>query len=287
MTSLTADQMVFQVAEWHKPRQRRAWSILMLAAVFHAVVLLGLLSHTRLIEKVKVKGEQSITTLFFPQQGKPEPPAPPPPPPQAAPRPPVLQARPAPRKPQEEIAPAAPSPLPSLPPNPAAITQPQEEDMMARVEAARKRRQQQAPAESAPPPAALEDENQRRLQTAYANLAQLQRNAGRDKEDTGGVFQIRNQTYQSAEFVFRGWNSTMRRMWPQLYQVERGNEPDIELAIVKKMIEVIRKYKDGDFTWESQRLGRAITLSARPADSAQLQQFLLREFFPNYHQSNQ
>ena len=52
---------------------------------------------------------------------------------------------------------------------------------------------------------------------------------------------------------------------------------------MKKMIELIREEKEGDFIWESHRLGRQITLSARLQDSAELQQFLLREFFSDYH----
>lgn len=174
-----------------------------------------------------------------------------------------------------------PSELPTITPPPPP---PPEEDMMAHVEAARKRRAAQA-AENAPPAAEeAEDENARALRIAKANFASTQKH-GNDKEDAGGVFQIKNQTSHSAEFTFRGWNATMRRMWPQQYVVELGQERDIEMAIINKMIEVIRKHKDGDFVWESHRLGRNITLSARVADTEQLQKFLLKEFFPQYRPS--
>jgi hypothetical protein len=54
---------------------------------------------------------------------------------------------------------------------------------------------------------------------------------------------------------------------------------DMDLAIVRSMIELIRGHYRGDFLWESRRLGRVVTLSAAPADTAQLEEFLLREFF--------
>ena len=64
--------------------------------------------------------------------------------------------------------------------------------------------------------------------------------------------------------------------------VQRGSEPDIETAIVKKMIELIRKEKTGDFEWDSHRLGRVVTMSARPQDEQQLIEFLYKEMFPDY-----
>ena len=67
-----------------------------------------------------------------------------------------------------------------------------------------------------------------------------------------------------------------------MIQVEQGSEADIRIAVVKKMIVIIRQHTQEDFTWESHRLGRTIHLSARPEDSAGLQQFLLREFFPDF-----
>ena len=45
------------------------------------------------------------------------------------------------------------------------------------------------------------------------------------------------------------------------------------------MIELIRTHYPGDFSWESRRLGRVVTLSARPQDSQELEAFLKKEFF--------
>ena len=82
--------------------------------------------------------------------------------------------------------------------------------------------------------------------------------------------------------MFRGWNPSSRWNSLRLVTVERGTEVDIETAVVKKIIDVIREKKTGDFLWDSHRLGKTLTLSARPEDSAELQRFLMREFFPDY-----
>jgi hypothetical protein len=51
------------------------------------------------------------------------------------------------------------------------------------------------------------------------------------------------------------------------------------MAVVRRIIEVIRDYEQEDFSWSSQRLGRVITLSARQADNAGLEEFMMQEFF--------
>jgi hypothetical protein len=53
----------------------------------------------------------------------------------------------------------------------------------------------------------------------------------------------------------------------------------ISNVLVRKMIELIRSHYQGDFNWESHRLGRVIVLSARIEDNAELEAFLIREFF--------
>ena len=54
---------------------------------------------------------------------------------------------------------------------------------------------------------------------------------------------------------------------------------DVDLAIVKRMIELIRTHYNGDFRWDSHYLGRVVVLSARPDDQVELEAFLVREFF--------
>jgi hypothetical protein len=83
----------------------------------------------------------------------------------------------------------------------------------------------------------------------------------------------------AAEFIFYGWHKAMRRNMAQLIEVRKGSNPDIRIAIIRRMIAIIREYEQDDFVWESQRLGRNVTLSARARDNAGLEDFLMTEFF--------
>ena len=89
----------------------------------------------------------------------------------------------------------------------------------------------------------------------------------------------KRQGYDYAEFIFFGWNREFRRNTKQQIEVRKGNNSDIRLAVVRRMIAIIREYEQEDFRWESYRLGRSITLSARASDNAGLEEFMLREFF--------
>ncbi|MES2151132.1 MAG: hypothetical protein V4508_15235 [Pseudomonadota bacterium] len=154
-----------------------------------------------------------------------------------------------------------------------------EVDMSAAIEARRKARGQ---AQSDQP--AEESEADRGNRIARANIAAANgRTQGDDRNETGGVFSLSNKTFHSADLKFRGWNPNFKRRWLQQVAVEQGGEVDIETAIVKKMIELIRKEKTGDFEWDSHRLQRVVTLSARVQDTAELQTFLFKEMFPQYH----
>jgi hypothetical protein len=116
-----------------------------------------------------------------------------------------------------------------------------------------------------------------------ANIAAANgRSRGDDKNETGGVFSVSNKTFHSADLKFRGWNPNFKRRWLTSVTVEQGSAPDLETAIVNKMIELIRKEKTGDFEWDSHRLQRVVTMSARPGDTAALQAFLFKEMFPEY-----
>lgn len=86
-------------------------------------------------------------------------------------------------------------------------------------------------------------------------------------------------TYGDAEFVFFGWNKDIKRNSRQRIEVTRGEHPSIELAVVRRMIGIIREHEKGDFTWVSHRLGREVTLSARPSDTVGLEEFLMKEFY--------
>ncbi len=153
------------------------------------------------------------------------------------------------------------------------------EDFEARIAERRKQRAAAAQSDNAAPE---ETEGERAARIGKANIAAANgKSAGSDRDDSGGMFSIVSQSFHGAEVKFRTWNPNFKRKWSTQVTVELGNEPDIETAIVKKMIEMIRKEKPGDFTWDSRRLGRAVPMSARVADTAELQAFLMLEMFPN------
>ncbi|NRR32961.1 hypothetical protein HSX11_22585 [Oxalobacteraceae bacterium] len=166
-----------------------------------------------------------------------------------------------------------------VPPVVAPMQPPPEEDMATLIAKRRAQRAANSPAEPAP-----ETDAERGIRIAKANIAGAQsgRSNGADRNDSGGVLQVVDKTFNSADIKFRGWNGNFKRNWSQQIHVDLGTERDIETATIKRMIELIRKEKPGDFMWESQRLGRTVPMSARKEDEAELHAFLLKEFFPEY-----
>ena len=81
-----------------------------------------------------------------------------------------------------------------------------------------------------------------------------------------------------ATLIFHGWNHDFGRNLSQQIQVKQGSEPNIEMAIVNEVIRIIRQQYKGDFEWQSPRLGKTVTRSARKEDTAALQEFLFQEF---------
>jgi hypothetical protein len=154
--------------------------------------------------------------------------------------------------------------------------QPDETDMAAYIE--KRRRARGVPSEQP----AEESEAARGTRNALANIAAINGRGGQDPNESGGVFSVTNKTFSHADVKFRGWNPNFKRRWLTSASVDRGSEPDIETAIVKKMIELIRKEKNGDFEWDSHRLNKVVTLSARPQDTKELMDFLYKEMFPDY-----
>ena len=96
---------------------------------------------------------------------------------------------------------------------------------------------------------------------------------------TNGVFRILSMGVRTATFSFRGWTTDSSNYRREVIEVDAGLNGDVERAIVRRMIELIRQHYQGDFNWQSQRLDRVIVLSARMQDNAGLEDFLLREFF--------
>lgn len=96
---------------------------------------------------------------------------------------------------------------------------------------------------------------------------------------TSGIFRILKIDDDSAEVSFLGWHSEYSNAHRQVFDVEAGPDGNIRLAVVRRMIEIIRHYYDGNFNWESDRLGGEVVLSARLKDNAELEAFLMKEFF--------
>jgi hypothetical protein len=174
----------------------------------------------------------------------------------------------------------APPPLPAPPVAQAEPRPTPPVDMMAAVNAARERRQT---AEAA---IARENESSRERyrdrSPAEAATAALNRNLQTIHpgfEGTGGIFQILTMGHRSSTFAFNGWKVEAKKQWREVIEVEAPPQGDIQLATVRRMIQLIRQHYSGDFNWESQRLGRVVTLSARVEDSAGLEEFMMREFF--------
>lgn len=184
----------------------------------------------------------------------------------------TLQAEPVPTPPPMPT--SQPVPVPALPntgmPDPAQFA-----DMMSYVNAVREMRglaggdagriNEEATARERGP---SEDE---------VRMANLQRNL--QPSGTNGVFQILSLDTRTAMFAFRGWKNEFSYSHREVYEVDTGADGDVERAVVRKMIEIIRRYYTGDFNWHSPRFDLVLVLSARMQDNDGLEDFLLQEFF--------
>jgi hypothetical protein len=159
---------------------------------------------------------------------------------------------------------------------PPAPPQPQF-DMLAMINARREQRRQVEHA--------LEEREEARSAASGTNdpMAAIKRNLATlnapNQDGTGGVFQILSKGTRVGEFAFNGFRPDTNRRWREVIEVDAGQGGDVERAMVRRMIELIRSHYEGDFIWRSHRLGKSLTMSARPADQAELEDFLIREFF--------
>jgi hypothetical protein len=203
-------------------------------------------------------------------QRAPSPSPPPPPPARRPPSPPPVFSVPR----QTPDAAAVPR-TPPTPPQPAPST-----DLAAYIESRRRERGEQPAATSASPSDSKSDEEERQNKIIAANIgANARPSFGREARNGGGVFQVKSLEYSFAEFYFFGWNKDISRNSKQVIEVRKGDNSNIRIAVVRKMIEIIREHESGDFLWESHRLGRQLTLSARARDTAELEAFMMQEFF--------
>ncbi len=154
------------------------------------------------------------------------------------------------------------------------------EDLAAYIEARRRAREPAPASQAAPPGPPVESEQERANREAAARLG-LNRTQtfGGNKNLGGGTFHVRTIGFDRAELGFYGYNKLINRISQQVFEVQRGSNPNMQIAVVRKIIEIIREQETGTFLWESIRLNRELTLSARPADNAALEAFLMEEFF--------
>ncbi|MFJ9449817.1 hypothetical protein [Herbaspirillum sp. NPDC101397] len=162
--------------------------------------------------------------------------------------------------------------------SPTAITQaPPEMDMSTMLNAARERRrssEDSAARENAAARAAEQGPSANEI--AQANVDFQARKA---RGPSNGMFEIISKGPRISQYLFYGWTKDARNKSRRTITVDAGLNGDMDKAIVDSMISLIRENVTGDFTFDSQRLGRVVTLSARVQDNAGLQAFLLREFF--------
>ncbi len=207
------------------------------------------------------------------------------PPVRATPAPTIMTAIPRPRtdEPLRLPPPATAAPSVLAPPAPPPPITPVERDLSAYIAARRLARGDPTPsgaqgvAPNAPP---VDDDRARRDKIVADNLASVRTPTfGGEPKNGGGLFQLRKLGLDEAEFMFFGWNKDISRKINQRIEVQRGSNPDIRIAVVRRIIAIIRDQEKGDFHWQSLRLGRDIYLSARPEDTAELEIFMMREFF--------
>lgn len=103
------------------------------------------------------------------------------------------------------------------------------------------------------------------------------------KGGAGGTFTLTSMdpNGRRATIAFNGWVDNLSNQKKQFFEVEAKSGQNLKLLIVKRVISFIRESYQGDFPWESQRLNREITLSARLEDNSGLEDFLMTEFFGN------
>ena len=180
--------------------------------------------------------------------------------------------------------PAYSTPDPAPPPPPVARAAP-EGDFASSVEARRRAREGGAPAAAPSAAPVPEESDSARANRIVAGNLGLGRKPSYNEDKTGGgIFQMQRMTYDYAEYLFYGWNKDIQRNTTQLISVRRGVHANIRQAVIRSMIGIIRDHEQGDFLWESRRLGRNVMLSARPADDAGLESFLMKEFFDEARQ---
>lgn len=288
----------FSTPNWLKPKQRDRvlhiparlmWAIL-LSLVFHAFIFWGFLLDLLTPAEEPAQAPLNIVLdlgLPTPKAATVAPPPELPPPPKPLPQPkPKPPSKPQPalpkpviQSPRPDSAFKLPEPKPQPRPEPPVAPPPVEDfssmikrrqsDRNANEMAAKQINDAAAAAERGP------SEDERRNKNIMNNL----------KVGTNGLFQIQRMDPYTATFSFKGWVNDYTSANTQYYQVDAKSGEDIRLAMIRRMIAIIREHYNGDFDWISHRLGRSVSLSARAADNEALEDFLMKEFFGNNYRN--
>lgn len=257
-----------------------------ISALLHLLVVLIFNPRALLPEGVTGKPQPITVTLNAPvKPAEPQPALEPPP----APEPVVQPPQPKPKKPAVKPRPRTEQPdvMAVEKPSPDLLAKPQESasppaqaeaaptDMMSYVKAAQARRQ--AAENYAAQINADAAAKERQPTEDELRSAAIKRNL--QQSGTNGIFQIISKNNRSAVFAFHGWKRDFSYNRREVVQVDAGPGEDIERLVIRRMIKLIREHEQGYFTWESYRLGRTVTLSAKPEDNAGLEDFLIQEIF--------
>ncbi len=232
---------------------------------------------------------QVIAPIQEPQQPNPEPPPQVKSPPSAVPK--VIAQKPLPDKIPSFVVPQPPEPVvkPELDKRPQKEPQVRElpveqqyTDMASYVKAMQSKRQ-----DSEAVAAQINAEAVARERGPSEEQLREERIKKNLKYGTNGIFEITSMSQRNATFAFRGWTNDYSASKRQFYEVEASGGQDVRLVMIRRMIALIREHYDGDFQWESHRLGRSVTQSARMEDNAGLEDFLMMEFFGSNYKTTQ
>ncbi len=207
-----------------------------------------------------------------PDQDKEVHPKPQPEPPQPA----VVTTRHPPSRDRPTVPPPPPIPEPTVKPSPQPP--PPDDDFSSRLAKRRAERGEEDPSPNAQETSGGGGNSDNSVALNNINRAM---NMNSRTVGTGGIFQVIGPIgVREATLQFNGWHPGSSNHWRETYTVDAGEGGDVKLAVVRKEIEIIRKFYKGDFDWVSDRHGgRVIKMSARPEDNDQLERFLMQEMW--------
>ncbi|GBG14687.1 uncharacterized protein NMK_2287 [Novimethylophilus kurashikiensis] len=249
----------------------------MISVLLHALLLFVVVREKLLNEEVKPALPSTIVVNLAHKPTKtPEP--------ETTPAPPPVEPPPPPQPVKKAIPPKTVKiPRPMTTPKPSPITIPSKPEL-----------QTPPPVAAAPqpsPPAKTLDPSQFPDMASYVKAMRDQRHAPSQDDTTeevkqvkapqagtNGIFQVPRMDQHSAILVFRGWKGEYSYSRKETYQVDAKLGEDIHRAVIQKMIEIIRRYYDGDFNWMSPTRGEVV-LSARLEDNDRLEKFLMNDFY--------